>query len=145
MSFTKANPNKRILLDYEEPKLGLGGLGSSLTDTDVIQEESFLSKIGRSTCLSLYNLNPEINEEVICRSFAVYGPIAHVSINRQSTAHLLSGVIAFMSRKDAESAFLNLNGSSLSGNPVKLDWALPMNLPKRPIYSDFISFSITRT
>jgi U2-associated protein SR140 len=79
------------------------------------------------------------NERDLMEKFGRYGPLASVKImwprteeERQRGANC--GFVAFMSRKDAENALSELDGTSIDGVSLRLSWSKYVALPSQPIY-----------
>ncbi|KAF5914566.1 hypothetical protein HPG69_007951, partial [Diceros bicornis minor] len=79
-----------------------------------------------TTNLYLGNINPQMNEEMLCQEFGRFGPLASVKImwprtDEERARERNCGFVAFMNRRDAERALKNLNDSvashSQSGYP----------------------------
>ena len=94
----------------------------------VDQKGSFDTGDPLTTNLYLGNLSPMITEDLLCREFGVFGPIASVKImwprtdeERDRGRHC--GFVSFMDRKSAEKA-LAMNGEAhLSERALFLDCA----------------------
>lgn len=81
----------------------------------VEQKGSFDTGDPTTTNLHLGNLSPMTTEELICREFGVFGPIASVKImwprtEEERERNRNSGFVSFMDRKSAEKA-LSMDGS----------------------------------
>ncbi|KAM6906950.1 U2 snRNP-associated SURP motif-containing protein [Xenentodon cancila] len=123
---------------------GGGGEGAGSADLD-------LSLSGRSmlyddltvpvtTNLYINCISPKMNEEMLCREFCKYGPLASVKImwprtdeERCRTSN--RAFVAFMTRKDAERAMAALDGKVIMGFEMKLGWGKPARIPPQPLYT----------
>ncbi|MEQ2173022.1 U2 snRNP-associated SURP domain-containing protein, partial [Goodea atripinnis] len=81
-----------------------------------------------------------MNEELLCREFCKYGPLASVKImwprtdeERCRTSN--RAFVAFMTRKDAERAMAALDGKVIMGFEMKLGWGKPARIPPQPLYT----------
>ncbi|UJR37661.1 hypothetical protein I4U23_030357 [Adineta vaga] len=88
----------------------------------------FISSIPRSMI--------EIN---IMELFGRYGPLASVKImyprnDEEKSRGNNCGFVAYMSRKDAERAMHELNGTQLDSVPIRMNWGRPVHIPAQPIY-----------
>ncbi|KAJ3611586.1 hypothetical protein NHX12_021601 [Muraenolepis orangiensis] len=80
-----------------------------------------------TTNLYLGNINPQMNEEMLCQEFGRYGPLASVKImwprtDEERARERNCGFVAFMNRRDAERALKNLNGKTIMNFEMKLGW-----------------------
>ncbi|XP_061595637.1 U2 snRNP-associated SURP motif-containing protein isoform X3 [Cololabis saira] len=123
---------------------GGGGEGGGSADLD-------LSLSGRSmlyddltvpvtTNIYINCISPKMNEEMLCREFCKYGPLASVKImwprtdeERCRTSN--RAFVAFMTRKDAERAMAALDGKVIMGFEMKLGWGKPARIPPQPLYT----------
>ncbi|XP_049605837.1 U2 snRNP-associated SURP motif-containing protein isoform X1 [Syngnathus scovelli] len=92
-----------------------------------------------TTNLYLGNINPQMNEEMLCQEFGRYGPLASVKImwprtDEERARERNCGFVAFMNRRDAERALKNLNGKSIMNFEMKLGWGKGVPIPPHPIY-----------
>uniref|UniRef100_A0A8C8LY48 U2 snRNP-associated SURP motif-containing protein n=1 Tax=Oncorhynchus tshawytscha TaxID=74940 RepID=A0A8C8LY48_ONCTS len=93
-----------------------------------------------TTNLYLGNINPQMNEEMLCQEFGRYGPLASVKImwprtDEERARERNCGFVAFMNRRDAERALKNLNGIKMIMNfEMKLGWGKGVPIPPHPIY-----------
>uniref|UniRef100_A0A3B5LMY1 Zgc:163098 n=1 Tax=Xiphophorus couchianus TaxID=32473 RepID=A0A3B5LMY1_9TELE len=105
---------------------------------------STLSFIGFNafTCTSLTSVffSAQMNEDLLCREFCKYGPLASVKImwprtdeERCRTSN--RAFVAFMTRKDAERAMAALDGKVIMGFEMKLGWGKPARIPPQPLYT----------
>ncbi|KAM9332444.1 LOW QUALITY PROTEIN: U2 snRNP-associated SURP motif-containing protein [Pholidichthys leucotaenia] len=93
-----------------------------------------------STNLYINCISPKMNEEMLCKEFCKYGPLASVKImwprtdeERCRTSN--RAFVAFMTRKDAERALAALDGKSIMGFEMKLGWGKPVRIPPQPLYT----------
>ncbi|XP_053714556.1 U2 snRNP-associated SURP motif-containing protein isoform X2 [Synchiropus splendidus] len=92
-----------------------------------------------TTNLYLGNINPQMNEEMLCQEFGRYGPLASVKImwprtDEERARERNCGFVAFMNRRDAERALKNLNGKQIMNFEMKLGWGKGVPIPPHPIY-----------
>ncbi|XP_006027324.2 U2 snRNP-associated SURP motif-containing protein isoform X8 [Alligator sinensis] len=92
-----------------------------------------------TTNLYLGNINPQMNEEMLCQEFGRFGPLASVKImwprtDEERARERNCGFVAFMSRRDAERALKNLNGKMIMSFEMKLGWGKAVPIPPHPIY-----------
>ncbi|KAJ1090513.1 hypothetical protein NDU88_003645 [Pleurodeles waltl] len=92
-----------------------------------------------TTNLYLGNINPQMNEEMLCQEFGRFGPLASVKImwprtDEERARERNCGFVAFMNRKDAERALKNLNGKLIQNFEMKLGWGKAVPIPPHPIY-----------
>uniref|UniRef100_A0AAY4DCB1 U2 snRNP-associated SURP motif-containing protein n=1 Tax=Denticeps clupeoides TaxID=299321 RepID=A0AAY4DCB1_9TELE len=92
-----------------------------------------------TTNLYLGNINPQMNEEMLCQEFGRYGPLASVKImwprtDEERARERNCGFVAFMCRKDAERALKHLNGKTIMNFEMKLGWGKGVPIPPHPIY-----------
>lgn len=96
------------------------------------------------TLLSLsYAYFQTVNEEVLCKEFAKYGPIASVKImwprtQEEKDRNRNCGFVSFMERKHAEQALRNLDGKELLGYVMRVGWGKAVPIPPQPIYGVFL-------
>ncbi|XP_036071240.1 U2 snRNP-associated SURP motif-containing protein isoform X2 [Oryzias melastigma] len=93
-----------------------------------------------TTNLYINCISPKMNEEMLCREFCKYGPLASVKImwprteeERGRTSN--RAFVAFMTRKDAERAMAALDGKVIMGFEMKLGWGKPARIPPQPLYT----------
>lgn len=97
------------------------------------------SDFSNSTNLYVGNLSPTVNEATLLAKFAEFGPVASVKIMwpRTEEEHARGrncGFVAFMDRKNAESAQRSLNGSMLAGHEMRLEWSKAISpMPAFPL------------
>ncbi|XP_026864373.1 U2 snRNP-associated SURP motif-containing protein isoform X2 [Electrophorus electricus] len=92
-----------------------------------------------TTNLYLGNINPQMNEEMLCQEFGRYGPLASVKImwprtDEERARERNCGFVAFMTRRDAERALKHLNGKVIMNFEMKLGWGKGVPIPPHPIY-----------
>ncbi|XP_019897503.1 U2 snRNP-associated SURP motif-containing protein isoform X2 [Esox lucius] len=132
-----------------EPLAGIEGKRSSLDGssrrnrpTSVLDDSAPGSHdVGDPSTTNLYlgNINPQMNEEMLCQEFGRYGPLASVKImwprtDEERARERNCGFVAFMSRRDAERALKNLNGKMIMNFEMKLGWGKGVPIPPHPIY-----------
>uniref|UniRef100_A0A4W6CKA3 Zgc:163098 n=1 Tax=Lates calcarifer TaxID=8187 RepID=A0A4W6CKA3_LATCA len=93
-----------------------------------------------TTNLYISCISPKMNEEMLCKEFGKYGPLASVKImwprtdeERCRTSN--RAFVAFMTRKDAERALAALDGKVIMGFEMKLGWGKPARIPPQPLYT----------
>ncbi|KAG2171985.1 hypothetical protein INT43_001462 [Umbelopsis isabellina] len=98
--------------------------------------------VGDNTTTNLYlgNISPNVNEAMLCRDFAVFGPIASVKImwprtQEEKDRNHNSAFISFMKRPDAEKAIKAMDGKDLHGNLLRVCWGKPVPIPMKPIFA----------
>ncbi|XP_041419321.1 U2 snRNP-associated SURP motif-containing protein isoform X2 [Xenopus laevis] len=92
-----------------------------------------------TTNIYLGNINPQMNEELLCQEFGRFGPLASVKImwprtDEERARERNCGFVAFMNRRDAERALKNLNGKMVMNFEMKLGWGKAVPIPPHPIY-----------
>ncbi|XP_039616431.1 U2 snRNP-associated SURP motif-containing protein isoform X3 [Polypterus senegalus] len=92
-----------------------------------------------TTNLYLGNINPQMNEEMLCQEFGRFGPLASVKImwprtDEERARERNCGFVAFMNRRDAERALKHLNGKMIMSFEMKLGWGKAVPIPPHPIY-----------
>ncbi|KAG1969943.1 U2 snRNP-associated SURP motif-containing protein [Pimephales promelas] len=95
--------------------------------------------VGDPTTTNLYlgNINPQMNEEMLCQEFGRYGPLASVKImwprtDEERARERNCGFVAFMTRRDAERALKNLNGKMIMNFEMKLGWGKAQREAEEP-------------
>lgn len=93
-----------------------------------------------STNLYISAISPKMNEELLCKEFGKYGPLASVKImwprNEEERCRTSNrAFVAFMTRKDAERALAALEGKVIMGFEMKLGWGRPARIPPQPLYT----------
>ncbi|KAL1006661.1 hypothetical protein UPYG_G00075070 [Umbra pygmaea] len=119
-----------------EPLAGIEGKRSFLDDSAPGSHD-----VGDPSTTNLYlgNINPQMNEEMLCQEFGRYGPLASVKImwprtDEERARERNCGFVAFMNRRDAERALKNLNGKMVMNFEMKLGWGKGVPIPPHPIY-----------
>uniref|UniRef100_A0A4W3HR54 Zgc:163098 n=1 Tax=Callorhinchus milii TaxID=7868 RepID=A0A4W3HR54_CALMI len=92
-----------------------------------------------TTNLYIGNINPQMDEEMLCKEFGKFGPLASVKImwprTEEERARVRNcGFVAFMNRKDADRGLRSLNGKFIMGYEMKLGWGKAVPIPPHPIY-----------
>nr|KAF6387435.1 hypothetical protein mMyoMyo1_007933 [Myotis myotis] len=77
-----------------------------------------------TTNLYLGNINPQMNEEMLCQEFGRFGPLASVKItwprtDEERARERNCGFVAFMNRRDTERALKNLSGKIIMSFEMK--------------------------
>ncbi|XP_031427922.1 U2 snRNP-associated SURP motif-containing protein isoform X2 [Clupea harengus] len=136
---------KQIQEEREERyKRKKGDPGASLPDLDApLSRRSIFDDdpaLPNSTNLYIGCINPKMNEEMLCKEFGKYGPLASVKImwprtDEERTRVSNRGFVAFMTRKDAERAMAALDGKTIMGFEMKLGWGKPVRIPPQPLYT----------
>ncbi|KAI9362068.1 hypothetical protein DFJ73DRAFT_813257 [Zopfochytrium polystomum] len=93
----------------------------------------------RTTNLYVGNINPAVDEELLSKEFAVYGPIASVKVmwprtQEEKERNRNCGFVSFMKRSDAEKAVKAMDGKVLLGFPMRVGWGKAVPIPAQPIY-----------
>uniref|UniRef100_A0A8C7NBU8 Zgc:163098 n=1 Tax=Oncorhynchus kisutch TaxID=8019 RepID=A0A8C7NBU8_ONCKI len=96
--------------------------------------------IPNTTNLYIGCISPKMNEEMLCKEFGKYGPLASVKImwprsDEERTRVTNRGFVAFMTRKDAERALAALDGKTVMGFEMKLGWGKAVRIPPQPLYT----------
>ncbi|XP_073336068.1 U2 snRNP-associated SURP motif-containing protein isoform X1 [Pagrus major] len=123
---------------------GGGGGGAVYGDLDIpLSGRSTLYDdltVPTTTNLYISCISPKMNEEMLCKEFGKYGPLASVKImwprtdeERCRTSN--RAFVAFMTRKDAERALAALDGKVIMGFEMKLGWGKPARIPPQPLYT----------
>uniref|UniRef100_A0A8C8AA07 Zgc:163098 n=1 Tax=Oryzias sinensis TaxID=183150 RepID=A0A8C8AA07_9TELE len=123
---------------------GGGAEGGTCADLDIpLSGRSILYDdltVPVTTNLYINCISPKMNEEMLCREFCKYGPLASVKImwprteeERGRTSN--RAFVAFMTRKDAERAMAALDGKVIMGFEMKLGWGKPARIPPQPLYT----------
>ncbi|XP_069002657.1 U2 snRNP-associated SURP motif-containing protein isoform X1 [Embiotoca jacksoni] len=124
--------------------VGAGGGGGGFADLDLpLSGRSTLYDdltVPTTTNLYISCISPKMNEEMLCKEFCKYGPLASVKImwprtdeERCRTSN--RAFVAFMTRKDAERALAALDGKVIMGFEMKLGWGKPARIPPQPLYT----------
>ncbi|XP_061156265.1 U2 snRNP-associated SURP motif-containing protein isoform X2 [Syngnathus typhle] len=118
------------------------GGGSGLLESPLLGRPVFYDDPTIPTTTNLYIscISPKMNEEILCKEFGKYGPLASVKImwprtdeERCRTSN--RAFVAFMTRKDAERALAALDGKVIMGFEMKLGWGRPARIPPQPLYT----------
>ncbi|XP_054481243.1 U2 snRNP-associated SURP motif-containing protein isoform X2 [Anoplopoma fimbria] len=121
---------------------GGGGGGFGELDTPLSGRSALYDDLTVPTTTNLYIscISPKMNEEILCKEFGKYGPLASVKImwprtdeERCRTSN--RAFVAFMTRKDAERALSSLDGKVIMGFEMKLGWGKPARIPPQPLYT----------
>ncbi|XP_059207164.1 U2 snRNP-associated SURP motif-containing protein [Centropristis striata] len=121
---------------------GGGGGGYGDLDTPLSGRSMLYDDLTVPTTTNLYIscISPKMNEEMLCKEFGKYGPLASVKImwprtdeERCRTSN--RAFVAFMTRKDAERALASLDGKVIMGFEMKLGWGKPARIPPQPLYT----------
>eukprot|EP01134_Creolimax_fragrantissima_P006963 CFRG6963T1 len=96
---------------------------------------------GDPTTTNIYvgNLSGTANEEMLCRIFGKYGPLASVKIMWPLSAEERArgrnpAFVAFMERKHAQEAMYSLHNTEIEGNRITMGWGKAMPVPPVPFY-----------
>ncbi|CAF4064492.1 unnamed protein product [Rotaria sp. Silwood2] len=109
-------------------------------DSDSLQHESRHSSDDPNTTNLFINTIPRsMNETSIMELFGRYGPLASVKImyprsDEEKSRGTNCGFVAYMSRKDAERAMHELNGTQLDSISVRMSWGRAVHIPPQPVY-----------
>jgi len=92
-----------------------------------------------TTNLYIGNINPMVNEEMLCKKFAQYGPIASVKImwprtQEEKDRNRNCGFVSFMKREHAENALKDTDGKEFMNNIMHVGWSKAVPIPPKPIY-----------
>ncbi|KAG7484740.1 hypothetical protein MATL_G00053340 [Megalops atlanticus] len=125
---------------YKRKKTEPGGYGD--LDIPLSRRSIFDDDPAVPTTTNLYIgcINPKMNEEMLCKEFGKYGPLASVKImwprtDEERTRVTNRGFVAFMTRKDAERALAALDGKTVMGFEMKLGWGKAVRIPPQPLYT----------
>uniref|UniRef100_A0A8C5D6R4 Zgc:163098 n=1 Tax=Gadus morhua TaxID=8049 RepID=A0A8C5D6R4_GADMO len=82
----------------------------------------------------------KMNEEMLCKEFGKYGPLASVKImwprtDEERCRTTNRAFVAYMTRRDAERALASLDGKTVMGFEMKLGWGKPARIPPQPLYT----------
>ncbi|KAF7662053.1 hypothetical protein LDENG_00247950 [Lucifuga dentata] len=119
-----------------------GGGGYGDLDIPLSGRSTLYDDLSMPTSTNLYIscISPKMNEEMLCKEFGKYGPLASVKImwprtdeERCRTSN--RAFVAFMTRKDAERALAALDGKVIMGFEMKLGWGKPARIPSQPLYT----------
>ncbi|XP_040005796.1 U2 snRNP-associated SURP motif-containing protein isoform X2 [Xiphias gladius] len=116
---------------------GYGDLDIPLSGRSTLYDDL---TVPTTTNLYISCISPKMNEEMLCKEFGKYGPLASVKImwprtdeERCRTSN--RAFVAFMTRKDAERALAALEGKVIMGFEMKLGWGKPARIPPQPLYT----------
>jgi len=92
-----------------------------------------------TTNLFVSNINPQLNEEQLCKVFGKYGPLASVKImwprtEEEKSRNKNCGFVAFMNRKDGERCLDDIEGKYVMDFEMKIGWGKAVPIPPQPIY-----------
>ncbi|KAM6911921.1 U2 snRNP-associated SURP motif-containing protein isoform 1-T1 [Lycodopsis pacificus] len=127
---------------YKRKKNDSGGGGFGELDAPLSGRSALYDDLTVPTTTNLYIscISPKMNEEILCKEFGKYGPLASVKImwprtdeERCRTSN--RAFVAFMTRKDAERALSSLDGKVIMGFEIKLGWGKPARIPPQPLYT----------
>ncbi|XP_035382746.1 U2 snRNP-associated SURP motif-containing protein isoform X2 [Electrophorus electricus] len=126
---------------YKRKKNDPGGVYPDL-DLPMTRRSIFDDDPTVPTTTNLYIgcINPKMTEEMLCKEFGKYGPLASVKImwprtEEERTRVTNRGFVAFMTRKDAERALAALDGKTVMGFEMKLGWGKAVRIPPQPLYT----------
>ncbi|KAM6969749.1 U2 snRNP-associated SURP motif-containing protein [Aplochiton taeniatus] len=116
---------------------GYGDLDMTLSRRSIFDDDP---AVPNTTNLYIGCINPKMNEEMLCKEFGKYGPLASVKImwprtDEERTRVTNRGFVAFMTRKDAERALTALEGKTVMGFEMKLGWGKAVRIPPQPLYT----------
>ncbi|CAG8597345.1 6030_t:CDS:10 [Paraglomus occultum] len=97
-----------------------------------------------TTNLYVGNISPELNEEMLCKEFAKYGPIASVKImwprtQEEKDRNRNCGFVSFMDRESAAQALKNMDGKELLGYVMRVGWGKAVPIPPKPVYAGVLA------
>uniref|UniRef100_I3JCM3 Zgc:163098 n=1 Tax=Oreochromis niloticus TaxID=8128 RepID=I3JCM3_ORENI len=127
---------------HKRKKNDSGGGPYGDLDTPLSGRSTLYDDLTVPTTTNLYIncISPKMNEEMLCKEFCKYGPLASVKImwprtdeERCRTSN--RAFVAFMTRKDAERALAALDGTVIMGFEMKLGWGKPARIPPQPLYT----------
>ncbi|XP_061818324.1 U2 snRNP-associated SURP motif-containing protein isoform X1 [Nerophis lumbriciformis] len=128
---------ERYKREHNEPGGGYGSVDSPFLGRPTFYDDP---TVPTTTNLYLSCISPKMNEEILCKEFGKYGPLASVKImwprtdlERCRTSN--RAFVAFMTRKDAERALAALDGKMIMGLKMKLGWGKPARIPPQPLYT----------
>ncbi|GET63257.1 U2 snRNP-associated SURP motif-containing protein-like [Rhizophagus irregularis DAOM 181602=DAOM 197198] len=114
---------------------------TSLTVKAAFEDRPGSHDTGDPNTTNLYvgNISPEVNEEMLCKEFAKYGPIASVKImwprtQEEKDRNRNCGFVSFMDRECAAQALKNMDGKELLGYVMRVGWGKAVPIPPKPIY-----------
>lgn len=122
----------------------LGSIGSFPIALSSMPEEkdgkgSFDTGDPTTTNLYVGNMSPQMTEDILCKEFGCFGPLASVKImwprtEEEKSRGRMCGFVAFMQRPDGEKAIRALNGKEIIGFEIKVGWGKAVQVPPRPYY-----------
>ncbi|XP_028839203.1 U2 snRNP-associated SURP motif-containing protein-like isoform X2 [Denticeps clupeoides] len=120
-----------------DPGASYADLDTPLTRRSIFDDDP---AVPVTTNLYIGCINPKMNEEMLCKEFGKYGPLASVKImwprtDEERTRVTNRGFVAFMTRKDAERALAALDGKVVMGFEMKLGWGKAVRIPPQPLYT----------
>ncbi|KAK0138616.1 U2 snRNP-associated SURP motif-containing protein [Merluccius polli] len=121
---------------------GGGGGAYADLDTPLSRRSSFYDDTVLPITTNLYIscISPKMNEEMLCKEFGKYGPLASVKImwprtDEERCRTTNRAFVAYMTRRDAERALASLDGKTVMGFEMKLGWGKPARIPPQPLYT----------
>ncbi|KAM3869216.1 U2 snRNP-associated SURP motif-containing protein [Diretmus argenteus] len=116
---------------------GYGDLDTPLSGRSTLYDDP---AVPTTTNLYISCISPKMNEEILCKVFGKYGPLASVKImwprtDEERCRTTNRAFVAFMTRKDAERALAALDGKVVMGFEMKLGWGKPARIPFQPLYT----------
>nr|CAG8581504.1 4716_t:CDS:10 [Entrophospora candida] len=124
-----------------ETSSGDENLNASLTVKAAFEDRPGSHDTGDPNTTNLYvgNISPEVNEEMLCKEFAKYGPIASVKImwprtQEEKDRNRNCGFVSYMDRECAAQALKNMDGKDLLGYLMRVGWGKAVPIPPKPIY-----------
>ncbi|XP_041865315.1 U2 snRNP-associated SURP motif-containing protein isoform X2 [Melanotaenia boesemani] len=121
---------------------GEGGGGGGDVDLPLSGRSMLYDDLTAPVTTNLYIncISQKMNEEMLCREFSKYGPLASVKIMWPRTGEERGrpsnrAFVAFMTRKDAEKAMAALDGKVVMGFEMKLGWGKPARIPPQPLFT----------
>ncbi|XP_051543430.1 U2 snRNP-associated SURP motif-containing protein isoform X2 [Myxocyprinus asiaticus] len=131
---SKSDKHTLQTIHYEDP------LEAKITSYIVFVVFDDDPAVPNTTNLYIGCINPKMTEEMLCKEFGKYGPLASVKImwprtEEERTRVTNRGFVAFMTRKDAERALAALDGKTIMGFEMKLGWGKAVRIPPQPLYT----------
>jgi len=135
------NKSKKRHLDSFLEELKKEELKSKIGKQNNSEEKTGSHDTGDPETTNLYigNINPMVNEEMLCKKFAQYGPIASVKImwprtQEEKDRNRNCGFVSFMKREHAENALKDTDGKEFMNNIMHVGWSKAVPIPPKPIY-----------
>lgn len=135
------NKTKKRNLDSFLEEMKKEELKSKKQNESINDERNGSHDTGDPETTNLYigNINPMVNEEMLCKKFAQYGPIASVKImwprtQEEKDRNRNCGFVSFMKRADAENALKDTDGKEFMNNIMHVGWSKAVPIPPKPIY-----------